>query len=360
MKEAMMLGSTRTGSLLRLNLALALGFFLTATALRAQVMPIAVLDFDGFGISESEAIALSNRLRNELFRLGTFQVVDRGMMQSILEEQDFQLTGCTSNECLVQVGKLIGAQQMVGGSVSKVGGTFTVSARLVDVETGTVLGVSDFDLRGELDDLLTTGMQQVALMLSGQEAAPQAPAPTVSRMVSPQIPRAPASRADMAQALRELPWQALVGIPAGEGGFGAEFSKFVGRGFPVGLFLVKPAVSLGYLMRTYEDTDDGMYYEDMRGYLSAALHADMSGVKFGGSIYTGFGLSVGQYWEGIYNSFTDDYDTYWTSEGMETVFQLGGQVRIPVSDKYKLIGDTRIVVTPTYEASFMFQVGIQR
>ena len=134
--------------------------------LQSQNIPIAVLDFDGIGISQPEATALSNRLRNELFRLGRFEVVDRGMMENILSEQDFQQAGCTSNDCLVEVGKLLGAQQMVGGSISKVGGTFTVSARLVDVETGKVLNVSDFDIKGELDDLLTRGMAQVAAMLS--------------------------------------------------------------------------------------------------------------------------------------------------------------------------------------------------
>jgi hypothetical protein len=86
----------------------------------------------------------------------------------------------------------------------------------------------------------------------------------------------------------------------------------------------------------------------------------MTGSRFGGSIYTAFGLSVGEYWEGIYNSYTDDYDTYWTSDGMETIFQVGGQVRAPLTDRFKIIGDAQIVFTPTYEASFMFQVGIQR
>lgn len=142
-----------------------------AALLSAQAVTIAVLDFDGFGISQTEAIALSNRLRNELFRLGTFEVVDRGMMENILAEQDFQQAGCTSNDCLVEVGRLLGAQQMVGGSISKVGQTFSVSARLVDVETGKVLSVSDFDRRGEIDDMLTRGMGVVALMLSGSEVA---------------------------------------------------------------------------------------------------------------------------------------------------------------------------------------------
>lgn len=75
------------------------------------------MDFEGYGISQTETIALTNRLRNELFRIGQFDVVDRGMMESILAEQDFQLTGCTSDECLVEVGQLLGAEEMVGGSI---------------------------------------------------------------------------------------------------------------------------------------------------------------------------------------------------------------------------------------------------
>ncbi len=153
------------------GLLLAGAVLLQANLLPAQNIPIAVVEFEGNGISQTEAIALTDRLRNELFRLGAFEVVERGMMETILTEQDFQLTGCTSNECLVEVGQLLGARQVVGGRISRVGAMFTVSARVVDVETGKLLGVSDFDLRGGLEELLTMGMKQVALMLSGGEAA---------------------------------------------------------------------------------------------------------------------------------------------------------------------------------------------
>ncbi len=127
---------------------------------------LAIVDFEGFGVSPTEAIGLTNRLRNEIFRNGHFDVVDRGMMQSILAEQDFQLSACTSNECLVEVGQLLGAQQMIGGSITKIGSMYTVSARLVDVETGRVIKVSDYDIRGGLEELLTIGMSQVAGMFS--------------------------------------------------------------------------------------------------------------------------------------------------------------------------------------------------
>ncbi len=169
-----------------------------------QAIPIAVMDFDGFGISQVEAIALSNRLRNELFRLGAFEVVDRGMMENILTEQDFQMVGCTSNECLVEVGQLLGAKQMIGGSISKVGAMFTVSARVVDVETGKMLGVSDFDLRGGLEEVLTTGMKQVAVALS--ESVPEKEAPPVEVAVIDQaVPDEESSDQVTSPAEKEAP-----------------------------------------------------------------------------------------------------------------------------------------------------------
>ncbi|UCD38763.1 MAG: hypothetical protein JSW54_04595 [Fidelibacterota bacterium] len=142
----------------------------TLNPLSAQKPTLAIVDFEGFGISQTEAIALTNRLRNELFRLNAFNVVERGGMINILAEQNFQLTGCTSNDCLVELGQLLGAQQMLGGSISKVEDIITVSARLIDVETGRVLQVTDYDLVGSLRDILTQGMLDVAARLSGLDA----------------------------------------------------------------------------------------------------------------------------------------------------------------------------------------------
>lgn len=131
---------------------------------------IAVVDFSGYGISQTEVFALTNRLRNELHRTGVFSVIERELMEEILVEQSFQQSGCTSNECLVEIGRLVNVNQIVGGSYSKIGDVFTVSARIVDVETGRVVKVYDFDYEGDISELLTTGMYKVARELSGLEA----------------------------------------------------------------------------------------------------------------------------------------------------------------------------------------------
>ena len=95
-----------------------------------QDKTIAILDFDGDGISQSETRTLTNRLRDEIFNTGSYIVLERGKMDEVLEEQGFQQTGCVTSECAVEVGNMLGVQQMIGGSIGKVGNIYTVSARI--------------------------------------------------------------------------------------------------------------------------------------------------------------------------------------------------------------------------------------
>ena len=49
---------------------------------------------------------------------------------------------------------------------------FSVSTRVVDVETGEVISVSDYDREAGLSEILTNGMRDVALTLSGSTDEP--------------------------------------------------------------------------------------------------------------------------------------------------------------------------------------------
>ena len=131
----------------------------------AQDVTIAVLDFDGDGVSQSETRTLTNRLRDEMFKTGAYIVLERGKMDEVLKEQGFQQTGCVTSECAVEVGNMLGVQQMIGGSIGKVGNMYTVSARIIDVETGKVLKSANCDHIGAIERLLIEGMNKVALKL---------------------------------------------------------------------------------------------------------------------------------------------------------------------------------------------------
>lgn len=143
-------------------------FFLVPTGVDSQTS-VGILDFEARGISQAEATALSDRLRTELVGTDKFRVVERGMMTEILSEQGFQQSGCVSEECIVEVGKLIGVQQIVGGSVSRVGDVFSISARLISVETSEILQTATFDYEGEIENLLTHGMKKIADHLSRED-----------------------------------------------------------------------------------------------------------------------------------------------------------------------------------------------
>lgn len=103
----------------------------------------------------------------ELARTQRFEVTERSRRDEILKEQAFQNSGvCDETKCLAKIGKLLGVQKMVGGSVGRLGKTYTVSLRMVDVETGTIDQTAVKDYPGSVDYLLTTAMKDVAWQLA--------------------------------------------------------------------------------------------------------------------------------------------------------------------------------------------------
>ena len=87
------------------------------------------------------------------------------MKEEVLKEQGFQQSGCTTDECMVQIGRLIGVQKIIGGSISKVGNIYSVSSRIVNVETGEIEKTEVYDHTGNIGQLLTEGMRIIAIGL---------------------------------------------------------------------------------------------------------------------------------------------------------------------------------------------------
>ena len=122
---------------------------------RGARLNIAVAGLDALGISPEEAQTLTENLRDALVNTGYFKVVSRADMDRILKEQEFQRTdNCTDTECLVEMGRLLAVQKMVGGSIGRVGKVYNVTARLVDVENGGIDCSVAEDVREEIGGLL--------------------------------------------------------------------------------------------------------------------------------------------------------------------------------------------------------------
>jgi len=127
---------------------------------------IAIVDFEGIDVSESEAHALTQRLTTEMIALEVYQVLERTEMKRLLEEQKFQYSGCVDMKCAIQIGKMIGAKYMVLGSISKLGTIYSIDARLINVETSESYISAKYDSSGEIDMLLKEGILSIAHQLS--------------------------------------------------------------------------------------------------------------------------------------------------------------------------------------------------
>jgi len=118
------------------------------------------------GFTAEETVLLTDRLLVELTRTERFDITERSRRDEILKEQAFQQSGvCDEAVCLVQVGKLLGVQKMVGGTIGRFGETFSVNLRMVDVETGRIEQTAVRDFTGSQEYLLTTALREVAWQL---------------------------------------------------------------------------------------------------------------------------------------------------------------------------------------------------
>jgi len=127
---------------------------------------IAVSDLDGSEVSSSEIKALTERLRSELLMTKHFKVLERDIMEEILKEQGFQQSGCTTSECVVQIGQLVNVEKMVAGTINKIGNTYSSSVRIIDITTGSIDKIVSFDYTGPIDELLKRGMKKIAIELT--------------------------------------------------------------------------------------------------------------------------------------------------------------------------------------------------
>lgn len=129
---------------------------------------IAIYEFEARGLSVIEAQSVTDRIRLEMARSDKYSVIEREMMEQILLEQDFQLTGaCSESSCLVQVGELLAVHFMIGGSVTMIGNLYTIEARMIDVETGQIANSIIEDYVGPIENLLVHTTRVVAGKLAG-------------------------------------------------------------------------------------------------------------------------------------------------------------------------------------------------
>lgn len=101
----------------------------------------AVMDFTVIsGIDDKEGRTLSESFRSSVIKANEIKkswiILTRNEMDKILKEEDFSMSDhCDAVNCAVLVGQKLSAAKIITGSIGKVGETYSITARIIDVKT---------------------------------------------------------------------------------------------------------------------------------------------------------------------------------------------------------------------------------
>ena len=137
-----------------------------------QRTKIAVLDFVMVGEKmEPEGIGtiLSEWFITSIVKSGRFDVVERAMLQKIIAEQNLSTTGLVDESTASELGKLLGVDVIITGSILKLKNTMDINARIISVQSGSIIAAenissdSDRDYHELVKQLTTKIMQNFPL-----------------------------------------------------------------------------------------------------------------------------------------------------------------------------------------------------
>lgn len=96
-----------------------------------------VLNFDAKNVGYDPA-QMGNLVRLELEKLDTFEVMDRYDVAYLAQKDNLQINNCYGKICVVELGKQLGADKMLTGSIEVYGDAIIYTMRWIDVKTETV------------------------------------------------------------------------------------------------------------------------------------------------------------------------------------------------------------------------------
>lgn len=109
----------------------------------ARQAKIGVLEFlDLQGRISQLGKFIAEDLTTAFFEKGKFSLVERTLLQQVMREHALSQTGVIDLTQAQQIGKMVGADAIITGSLSDIGTEIKANARLIDVRSGNVLAVA--------------------------------------------------------------------------------------------------------------------------------------------------------------------------------------------------------------------------
>jgi len=159
----------------------------------ARVRSVAVRELAaGEGVTEKTASTLTEAVAGELRRVPSLSVsTQQEIVATLSLETQKQVLACDEAQCMADFGGALGVDSIVTGNLGRLGESWLVNLKLIDVSTVKVAAQADRRIRGgTLDDVLDLLPGMIAELFPPVVAAP-----------SPPVPAAPVAPPSLAERL---------------------------------------------------------------------------------------------------------------------------------------------------------------
>jgi hypothetical protein len=126
---------------------------------------IAVMNFSANNTGEGTSRAVRNNVELNLFKDGSFDILEQNQVDVILKERRLQMMECRDEKCAARLGQILKANYVIIGSVDKLD-TFTINLKVVDVKEGKIIISESKDAR-EMGDLRGAS-EELAVKVAGR------------------------------------------------------------------------------------------------------------------------------------------------------------------------------------------------
>ena len=108
---------------------------------------------------------LSEKLITKLFLTGSFHVIERSQLEKVMSEHKLNLGGTVDPASAKKLGKILGVDATATGTITDMGQSLDVNARLIDTETAKIFAVASVTINKD---------SAVLRLMGGEDTSPKA------------------------------------------------------------------------------------------------------------------------------------------------------------------------------------------
>jgi len=136
---------------------------------------IAILPFSYLDKRKSDGGSIvSERLTTRIVKLKKYQVIERELLQNLIQEQHLETSGAVSPETAKQIGKVLGVDAIISGTLLDIeDGMVEVNARLINTESAEVINTASVSIRKIWSDVSASPPPPSSYQQQQQQQQPQ-------------------------------------------------------------------------------------------------------------------------------------------------------------------------------------------